>query len=725
MLNQLKIYGLFIAFVGGFQIAWCQNPPVQDTLAKDGFLEDVFQDPGKFEVQYFYVDQPRRLYDYSDTLLNNYFQQPQPSRRRALERINLGNLGSPEQELVFQPNFRQGFAMGFSQFDGYRISSEKLRFYKIEQSFTDAAFTQGRTQDDQFISAVFSRNFGKKINFSIDYKRINHLGVFKNQKSQNTALAAGFWYHPNDSYNGYLTIVNNTNFQGDNGGVDLTTLNTVNQTSEETVPVKLESTVSPTRGSNPDAAAQTRYQSQEIAYAHYFTIGGPKPKKAKKPARNFQSSMLPVDTTQLDSLAIPDSLRLDSLNLSLDTLGKIDSITLSSDSLAISDSLRLVKDILEAKPEKIRKPWKREFRVFHKISYNSSWYKFSDVSLATDSAFYGAYQVHNQGLRYYTQAQTLQNTFRIGTSKKEVGDRKQRGRFEVGVMHRLINLRQEPLGQRTLNDLFLTGNWDYAPTPQLQLKTYAHYSLWNTVGDYYVGGDLTIDFGKVGTFKAKAVQQLYSPTATQSNMYINNSTIWENDFKKTFETTLAATFENKQWRTKVSGQYHLLNNYIYFDTLALAQQTALGISIPQLIVQQDFKWKNLHLNNVFVWQLSSQQDLLPLPNLYGKHSLFLEGKIFRKVMLARVGIDVRWNSEYFPNTYQHLFGQFRLQTTDQLGLYPLADVFFSMKVKTLRAFIKGENITKLFFPNDLIYETPEYPIPYFGIRFGLSWIFIN
>lgn len=715
MLNRLKIIGLIFAFLGSFQLAWSQSPPGTDTLANDGFIQDVFQDPGKFEVQYFYADQPRRLYDYSDTLLNNYFQQPQPSRQRALERINLGNLGSPEQDLIFHPNFRQGFAMGFNQFDGYRISAEELRFYKIEHSFTDAAFSQGRSQDDQFIRAVFSRNFGKDVNFSIDYNRINHLGVFKNQKSQNTALAAGFWYHhPNDSYDGYLTIVTNTNFQGDNGGVDLTTLNEVNQTSEETVPVKLESTVSAARGNTPDAAAQTRYQTQEIAYTHYFTIGGPRPKRPKKLP---QPPPITIDSTSQDSLPPPDSLRLDSLSLPQDTL--------LMDSLSTSDTLALLGDTLQIKPEKIRKPWKREFRVFHKISYNSSWYKFSDVSLAADSSFYGNYQVHNQGLRYYTEARTLQNTFRIGTSRKDLGDRKQRGRFEVGLMHRLINLGQDPIGNRTLNDLFLTGNWDYAPTPQLQLKTYAHYSLWNNVGDYYVGGDLTIDFGKIGTLQAKAVQQLYAPTVVQSGMYINNTTIWENDFKKTFETTLAATFENQRWRTKVSGQYHLLNNYIYFDTLALAQQTGLGISIPQVIIQQDFKWKNLHLDNVFVWQLSSQPAILPLPNLYGKHSLFLEGKIFKKVMMARFGIDLRWYSEYFPNTYQHLFGQFHLQNTDQLGLYPLADVFFSMKVRTLRAFIKGENFTKLFFPNDLIYDTPEYPIPYFGLRFGLSWIFMN
>lgn len=706
-------------------------PPPNDTLRTDGLLEDIFRQEAKFEVDYFHINNPKKILSYKDTLLDNYFHQPTTSRNRSLELINLGNVGTPQQQMVFEPNFRKGFSVGLNQFADYHISSDDLKFYKINNSFTDATFSQGRQQDDQYLALIFSRNFGDRVNFSLDFTRINHRGVFKNQKAQNTAFSTGIWYHhPNGSYDAFATITNNSNFQGHNGGIDLSDVNEVNKSEEATVPVILESTVAAVRGSISDAAAQTRYQSQEVAYAHYFTLGGPRPQKAKldNPFLLPVDSLATSDSTLLDSIQLRDTLLNRSLVVELDsTLTKDSLIGLDSmsviDSTLVLDSMNIL-DTLPPPPTKIRKPWKREFQIFHKISYNKSWFKFSDVSLAADSSFYGQYQTHNQGLRYFIQTHTVENTFRINTSKKDKVIEKPTGKFEVGLFHRLTRLEQEPLAKRTLNDLFLTGTWNYAPTPQLQLQTYAHYSIWNNIGDYYIGGDLTIDLGKLGIFAAKAVQQLYAPTQVQTAMYITNVNIWENDFSKTFETTLAATYRNEKWKTEVSGQYHLLNNYIYFDTLAQPQQITAGISIPQLIIKQNLRWKSLHLDNVLTWQLSSQEEVLPLPNLYGKHSLYLQGKIFRKVMLARFGIDVLWNSNYFPNAYQHLFGQFHLQDSQELGYYPIADIFFSMKVKTLRAFVKGENLLHLI-RQDFAYQTPNHPIPYFGIRFGLSWRFLN
>ena len=48
--------------------------------------------------------------------------------------------------------------------------------------------------------------------------------------------------------------------------------------------------------------------------------------------------------------------------------------------------------------------------------------------------------------------------------------------------------------------------------------------------------------------------------------------------------------------TGIDWRYHLLNNYVYFDTLGvLAQQTGIPISIAQLIIQKDFRVGSFHL----------------------------------------------------------------------------------------------------------------------------------
>ena len=94
-------------------------------------------------------------------------------------------------------------------------------------------------------------------------------------------------------------------------------------------------------------------------------------------------------------------------------------------------------------------------------------------------------------------------------------------------------------------------------------------------------------------------------------------------------------------------------------------------------------------------------------------------------MLARLGIDVQWNSNYLPNAYQHLFGQFHLQETERYGFQPIIDLSLSIKVKTLRAFVKTENLNQFLRPDDFIFQTPLHARPYFLIRFGLSWRFLN
>ncbi len=741
MLEKFEFY-FFLLVLFTIPAALHSQAPIDTTEGpkRDGLLQDIFQEPDSFKVSYFHIDNPKKIFYYSDTLLGNYFHQPQPSRSRDLERINLGNLGTPTQNLVFEPGFREGFDVGLNQFDTYRRSSEELAFYKIDNAFTDASFAQGRSREDQYLTTIFSRNFGEQINFTLDLQKINHAGVYKNQRSKHTAFATGIWYHhPNGSYDGHLIVNNNGFFQGHNGGIDSTLLSTNNQLKEELVPIQLEGTVTdPKIQGQINATAQTRYQSREVAYAHYFTIGGPPKKRVKKPKKRALPISLPDSISLSDSLLINDSLQLDSLNLILptDTLA-IDSLaidalfmdSLSIDSLSMDTSLvkNEIPDSLanlQGAPVDNRKVWKRDFQIYHKINFNSSWYKFSDTRLTAAAPYYGTDQVHNKGLRYFIRTRTLENTFRIGTSKKESSDTGQKGRFEVGLIHRLIRLDQEPLDKVTVNNLLLTGTWNFAPTPQLSLQTYAHYGLWKNAGDYYVGGTLQIDFGKIGQFEAKAIQQHYSPTLVQSSMYITSQKMWENDFSKTFETTLSATYRIPTWGTEVSGQYHLLNNYIYFDLTARPQQSNLGINIPQLIVKQKLKWKNFHFDNIFTWQLSSAPEVLPLPNLYGKHSLYAEGKIFNKIMLARLGIDFLWNSNYEPNAYQHLFGQFHLQNEETLGFYPQADVSFSMKVKTLRAFVKGENVTR-FLISDFVYRTPDHPIPFFVLRFGLSWRFLN
>jgi hypothetical protein len=297
---------------------------------------------------------------------------------------------------------------------------------------------------------------------------------------------------------------------------------------------------------------------------------------------------------------------------------------------------------------------------------------------------------------------------------------------EVGLVHTLHFIKQEPLEKRTQNDLFLTGKLNFSPGERLRIQTYAHLGAGANAGDFRLSGELFLNFKKIGTLRLEAVNQLYEPSLIAQRLFITQREVWNNDFKKTLETSLSGTYALPSFHFSVTGQYHLVNNLVYFDTAAMPRQSG-AFSMAQLMVRKDFHFKALHLENWAGLQ-EATQNVLALPRFYSKHSLYLQGHIFRNVMLTRVGLDARLITGYTPPTYFPLTGQFHLQNGQSLPFTPLLDAFLSFKVKTFRFFFKIENLLSRAY-DTFYFQTAGYPLPYGfsngGLRFGISWRLVD
>ncbi|NRB63221.1 MAG: hypothetical protein HRU40_09395, partial [Saprospiraceae bacterium] len=177
-----------------------------------------------------------------------------------------------------------------------------------------------------------------------------------------------------------------------------------------------------------------------------------------------------------------------------------------------------------------------------------------------------------------------------------------------------------------------------------------------------------------------------------------------------------------QWSLSLVGGYHLIINFIYFDSDFQARQTATPISIGQLGVQKTLRAGPIFLENQVAFQVASE-DFIRIPGIFGKHSLYFKGKLFQ-VLDTRIGTDLRYNTSYFSDTYAPAIGNFRLQNDQEVGFYPSADLFFSLQVKKFRAFVRWFNITELLLPDQLYYQTAFYPYPPgSNLRIGIDWRF--
>lgn len=684
-------------------------------------LETYIELIDTFGVFYFFADNPAEEKIFADSFLTD-FQIYNPVRQRDFEYANLGNPGSPARPLFFQPAFRKGFDIGLHQFDLYHINKKNTPYYRLQHPLTRAGYSQ-YGKDNLSFQGEYSRNFSEGINVAILAYRTNHLGQYQNQRARNTAFANNWWYHDKKGkYDGFLALTSNSNVHQDNGGVDPLTL----------VPPFINSpvTISVLRASGQ---ANTRHTHREFTYSHYYKLIGATP-TAKPPLqpgfpqqrpdglppaflRDSLSGTTPATIPQRDILP-SDTLKNDTI---FSQFGQM--VTLNGDTIGGTKAAPFTPP----PPPLVNNsdaPPKRAITLGHQISYGSSRYLFSDTQ--PDTSFYGKqFVTHTSGLRHAIHHRKLENDFKISTYKlrdQKQKVRQQRDFLEAGLTHTIHFVNQEA-NEQTINNLFLHGRFNFNPQDRLKIKTYFHYGFLANIGDYRVQGTMEYALPTVGSLEVGLVQQAYSPSLIAEQFYISESQVWRNNFDKIFETSLRATYRLPKINLELSGQYHLINNYQFYDTESQPQQTGTAISVGQLMIKKNFKAWRFHLDNTVILQQTST-DILRLPQLLTKQSFYYAGFLFKRAMFSHLGIDFRLNDNFQADTYFALTGQFHQQNQRIARAYPLLDIFVNFKVKEFRFFAKYENITKTWYP-PLYYQTIGFPENFNAFRFGVSWRFLN
>ncbi|MBK7936780.1 MAG: hypothetical protein IPJ82_06660 [Lewinellaceae bacterium] len=207
---------------------------------------------------------PERAYPADDTLPDRVFRMYDPARRQTIDWGTLGNLGSAARPLLYETQPRLGFDAGVHTYDLYNLYPKDLRFYRNGRSFSELYFSQGRTQLDGMLHARFARTFAGGANFSLDYRSINNLGVFRYQRDKHNALAFGIWLPVGARYDGFLIFSKNVNRQQENGGI---VTDTVFGKEEFSGPISAEVRL-------PDQRALTRLADQTLQLTQHLKFIG-------------------------------------------------------------------------------------------------------------------------------------------------------------------------------------------------------------------------------------------------------------------------------------------------------------------------------------------------------------------------------------------------------------------------------------------------------------------
>lgn len=726
--------------------------PSRDTLNKDVFI--------------YYADNAEKKEQFQDSSMLN-FHIYDPVRQAEYEYVHLGNLGSAHRQIVYQPRFHKGFDAGFHNYDLYKTKPEDIPYYNLEKVYSDIYFSQANQERTSF-NANLGKPVGKRADMGIYYKNIRNLGQYTNQDARANAFSATFNYQSkNQKYRSFFSATTNTIQQKENGGGNLDDPNFAKRVIRGGQRV---TTIPAGRPVNTETG-ESRYFERDYNYTQFYILQ--KTPKTKIPEPTREDSLRALVTAVKDT--IPDSLKTESLEMpepvtiedSLKALEPTitDTIpdTIKSNSAEIQPTKGTPKNPSignKGRPNGPKNPQRprqgppppqavvpqlpttgRKFTLKHNLSIRKNTYKYSDIDT---TAYLSDFIQDDRGVRSFIQTNQIENTFSLRTFKlaKEneasvyganVAEKiDQKDLIEAGITHTYTDLTQEPFNSK-INTLFLFGKMQFTPSERLKINTYAHLGLGiqanddkilNHTGDYYLKGDFFWDTKKLGKIDLSVIHQNYEPSLIQQRFLSTQTPIWVNNYAKINETSLSAKYAIPKLKIDLAANYHLIKNYIYYDTLASPIQFDGDLNILQLVAKNQIDVWRFHLQNTVYFQTElSDNNIIRFPKIYGINRLYMDLKLF-KVMKSQLGGEVRWNMPYKPDNFQPLTAQFFQQETE-VGFYPIIDVFFNFRIQQFRFFIVGENLWH-FNPNaELHFNTYTYAIPDFQMRFGFRWLFLD
>ncbi len=206
---------------------------------------------------------------------------------------------------------------------------------------------------------------------------------------------------------------------------------------------------------------------------------------------------------------------------------------------------------------------------------------------------------------------------------------------------------------------------------------------------------------------------------------------WYNNFKNEKRNQLQAKANTKWLNLEVN--YSVLDDYLFFynvtediDNLQVKpfqyDQTINHLSVK---ANKEFKFWKLALDNTILYQnVTQSNDVLNVPQIVTRNSLYFSEHVFKKAMFIQTGITFNYFTEYYMNDYNPLIGEFYVQNQTKIGGFPMLDFFINAKVRQTRIFLKAEHFNSAWTGYDY-YSAPNYPYRDFIVRFGLVWNFFK
>ena len=269
---------------------------------------------------------------------------------------------------------------------------------------------------------------------------------------------------------------------------------------------------------------------------------------------------------------------------------------------------------------------------------------------------------------------------------------------------------------------------------------YKNYFTWNANGDYTFAGyemnDFLVEGNIIANFYPFRRQRkspvtltghfetsLREPDYYEQHLFTNHFK-WDNNFSKISRTKVEAKVDIPKWKLAASFGYALLDNNIYYDTLGIVRQNTTPMSVMTAELRKDFKIGPFHLDHKAMFQLSSNEDVMPLPMLALNFRYYLQFDVVKNVMQMQIGANAWYTTKWYAPAYNPVLGVFHNQNEEKYGNCPYIDAFVNIQWKRVSLFVKAVNVN-MGWPNKSIdyFTAAGYIGPQRAFKFGITWPF--
>lgn len=357
------------------------------------------------------------------------------------------------------------------------------------------------------------------------------------------------------------------------------------------------------------------------------------------------------------------------------------------------------------------------FAIGHKLDIKTGYQGYYDNGLDSrnDTLFYNDYLIDNRGIRNRVALTQWSNTFMLRSQWKRAF-----GTLSLVYDHFRLNDGGQT---RVVNDVTLRLDGKIAAGSTLDVYTRARLGIGANAGSFVVEANTTLQLGKVAKLSGELSFFNSQPMWNQDVLTLNGQNVYNDPLNNVLGTAFLATLDLPWLGIKASLGQQLIDNYIYRSETALPVQHNGALQVSQAMVSQHWRWKIIHLESHAFWQ-SVNQSFVALPSFYVKSNLFLERAFFKKNLLLRTGLEVKYIPDFVLPEYDVVTGNYYRGDQSYKDKYLSADYYILGKVSKFRIFFKFENIQQ-YLNNRINYLAAFHPQFDNRMRLGFRWLLLD